>query len=98
MCKLLAMIPRASALFSRADVWQDHLLSEEVRLNVRLAELDVTPPGDARLEEMRDGVSSHLAEVHASVVDMDAEIWPARAAALLAGKLLICFVKLCQGI
>jgi hypothetical protein len=44
--------------------------------------------------------SGHLEEVHASVVDMDAEIWPARAAALLAGKLLICFVnlKLCQGV
>ena len=58
----------------KADVWQDHLLSEEVRLNVRLAELDATPPGesDARLEEMRGGVtgvSGHLAEVHASVVD-----------------------------
>ena len=84
-----------SALSSvlKADVWRDHLLAEEVRLNARLAELDATPPGelDAWLEEMRDEVSGRLA-------DMDAESGPARAAALLAGELLICFVKLCQGI
>jgi hypothetical protein len=87
-----------SALSSvlKADVWRDHLLAEEVRLNARLAELDSTPPGesDARLEEMRDEVSGRLAEVHASLADMDAESGPARAAALLAGELLICFVKL----
>ncbi|KAH9990516.1 P-loop containing nucleoside triphosphate hydrolase protein [Russula vinacea] len=71
----------------KADVWRDHLLAEEVRLNARLAELDATPPGetDARLEEMRDEVSGRLAEVHASLADMDAESGPARAAALLAG-------------
>jgi ATP-binding cassette subfamily F protein 3 len=34
-----------SALSSvlKADVWRDHLLAEEVRLNARLAELDTTP-------------------------------------------------------
>ena len=37
-----------SALSSvlKADVWRDHLLAEEVRLNARLTELD-TPPGEA---------------------------------------------------
>ncbi|KAN0123254.1 ABC transporter [Russula decolorans] len=78
-----------SALSSvlKADVWRDHLLAEEARLNARLSELDATPPGesDARLEEMRDEVSGRLAEVHASLADMDAESGPARAAALLAG-------------
>ncbi|KAI0297540.1 P-loop containing nucleoside triphosphate hydrolase protein [Multifurca ochricompacta] len=71
----------------KADVWRDHLLAEEARLNARLAELDATPPGelDARVEEMRDDVSSRLVEVHASLADMDAESGPARAAALLAG-------------
>jgi hypothetical protein len=46
------------------------------------------PPGesDARLEEMRDEVSGRLAEVHASLADMEAESGPARAAALLAGE------------
>ena len=74
-------------------MWRDHLLAEEVRLNARLAELDVTPPGesDARFEGMRDEVSGRLA-------DMDAKSGPARAAILLAGELLICLVKLCQGI
>jgi ATP-binding cassette subfamily F protein 3 len=69
-------------------VWRDHLLAEEARLNARLSELDATPPGesDARLEEMRDEVSGRLAEVHASLADMDAESGPARAAALLAGE------------
>jgi ATP-binding cassette subfamily F protein 3 len=90
-----SMIPQPSAVL-KADVWRDHLPAEEVRLNARLAELDAAPPGEsnARLEEMRDEVSGRLA-------DMDAETrvsGPARTAALLTGKLLICFVKLCQGI
>jgi ATP-binding cassette subfamily F protein 3 len=44
----------ALASVLKADVWRDHLLAEEARLNARLAELDATPPGesDARLEEM----------------------------------------------
>ena len=69
-------------------MWRDHLLAEEARLNARLSELDATPPGesDARFEEMRDEVSGRLAEVHASLADMDAESGPARAAALLAGE------------
>jgi ATP-binding cassette subfamily F protein 3 len=73
-------------------VWRDHLLAEEARLNARLSELDATPPGesDARLEEMRDEVSGRLAEVHASLAEMEAESGPARAAALLAGE----FVRL----
>ncbi|KAI0271894.1 P-loop containing nucleoside triphosphate hydrolase protein [Russula aff. rugulosa BPL654] len=77
----------ALASVLKADVWRDHLLAEEARLNARLSELDATPPGesDARLEEMRDEVSGRLAEVHASLADMDAESGPARAAALLAG-------------
>ena len=73
----------------KADVWRDHLLAEEARLNARLVELDASPPGesDARLEEMRDEVSGRLADVHANLADMDAESGPARAAALLAGGL-----------
>ncbi|KAI0288880.1 P-loop containing nucleoside triphosphate hydrolase protein [Russula brevipes] len=71
----------------KADVWRDHLLTEEARLNARLAELDAIPPGevDARLEETRDEVSGRLAEVHTNLADMEAESGPARAAALLAG-------------
>jgi len=34
---------------------------------------------------MRDEVSGRLAEVHASLAEMEAESGPARAAALLAG-------------
>jgi len=77
----------------KADVWRDHLLGEEARLNAQLAELDATPPGevDARLEEMRDEVSGRLAEVHASLADMEAESGPARAAALLAGAVVDMF-------
>jgi ATP-binding cassette, subfamily F, member 3 len=75
-------------------VWRDHLLAEEARLNAHLAELDATPAGelDARIEETRDEVSGRLAEVHASLADMEAESGPARAAALLAGELWISFV------
>ena len=35
---------------------------------------------------MRDEVSGHLAEVHASLAEMEAESGPAGAAALLAGE------------
>lgn len=71
----------------KADVWRDHLLAEEARLNARLAELDTTPPGDleVRIDEAKDEVSGRLAEVHASLAEMEAESGPARAAALLAG-------------
>ena len=37
-------------------------------------------------------------EVSGRLLDMDAESGSARAVALLAGELLIGFVKLCQGI
>jgi hypothetical protein len=69
-------------------VWRDHLLAEEARLNARLAELDATPPGelDVRIDEAKDEVSGRLAEVHASLAEMEAESGPARAAALLAGE------------
>ncbi|KAF8264486.1 P-loop containing nucleoside triphosphate hydrolase protein [Lactarius quietus] len=73
----------------KADVWRDHLLAEEARLNARLAELDATPPGDldVRIDEAKDEVSGRLAEVHASLAEMEAESGPARAAALLAAGL-----------
>ena len=51
-----------------------------------MAELDAQGDSDPRLEEERDDVSGRMAEVHARLVDMDAESGPARAAALLAGK------------
>ena len=69
------------------------------RLNAHLAELDATPPGevDACLEEARDEVSVRLAEMHASLADMEAESGPARAAALLAGGFSICLTEPLQG-
>jgi hypothetical protein len=46
------------------------------------------PPGelDVRIDEAKDEVSGRLAEVHASLAEMEAESGPARAAALLAGE------------
>ncbi|KAI0056767.1 P-loop containing nucleoside triphosphate hydrolase protein [Artomyces pyxidatus] len=74
----------------KADVWRDHLLKESAALEAKLAALDAPGAGggemsDARLEEARDEVSARMAEVHASLADMDAESGPSRAAALLAG-------------
>ena len=68
-----------------------------MRLNARLAELDATPPGDldVRIDEAKDEVSGRLAEVHASLAEMEAESGPARAAALLAGELLILACDVC---
>jgi hypothetical protein len=50
MCKLLAMIPRPSALFSRltcGEAARSQRLAEEVHLNAHLAELDATPPDES---------------------------------------------------
>ena len=71
----------------KADGWRDHLLTDGVRLNARLAELYATPPGDldVRIDEGKDEVSGRLAEVHASLAEMEAESGPASGAALLAG-------------
>ncbi|KAH8981969.1 P-loop containing nucleoside triphosphate hydrolase protein [Lactarius akahatsu] len=70
----------------KADVWRDHLLAEEARLNARLAELDASPGElEVQIDEAKDEVSGRLAEVHASLAEMEAESGPARAAALLAG-------------
>ncbi|KAG6869036.1 hypothetical protein C0993_004709 [Termitomyces sp. T159_Od127] len=68
----------------KADVWRDHLLKEEVSLNAKLTELEAE--GDEkRFEDVREELSTRLAEVHARLSDMDAASGPARAAALLAG-------------
>ncbi|KAI9436961.1 P-loop containing nucleoside triphosphate hydrolase protein [Lactarius indigo] len=70
----------------KADVWRDHLLAEEARLNARLAELEASPGElEVQIDEAKDEVSGRLAEVHASLAEMEAESGPARAAALLAG-------------
>jgi hypothetical protein len=66
---------------------------------MHLAKLDATPPSevDAWLEEAQDKVSVCLAEVHTSLVDMEAESGPARAAALLASALSTCLMEPLQG-
>lgn len=69
----------------KADVWRDHLLNEERRLNARLAELE-KEGDDRRFEDAREEAEARLQEVHERLADMEAETGPARAAALLAGK------------
>ena len=48
-----------SALSSvlKADVWRDHLLAEEVRLNARLAELDTTPCDASNTENLLQNIT-----------------------------------------
>lgn len=69
----------------KADVWRDHLLKEEARLNAKLAELDAEND-DKRFEDARDEAQERLTEVHARLAEMEAESGPARAASLLAGE------------
>jgi ATP-binding cassette subfamily F protein 3 len=67
-----------------ADVWRDHLLKQEIALNLQLAELEAE--GDEkRFENAREEASARLADVHSKLSDIDAESGPARAAALLSG-------------
>ena len=68
----------------KADVWRDTLLREEVSLNARLTELE-REGDDKRFVDAREEAQTRLAEVHASLSDMDAASGPARAATLLAG-------------
>lgn len=67
-----------------ADVWRDHLLKEEASLNAKLASLE-TQGDEKRFVDAREEAEVRLADVHASLSDMDAASGPARAAALLAG-------------
>ncbi|KAF5355657.1 hypothetical protein D9756_003963 [Leucocoprinus leucothites] len=68
----------------KADVWRDHLLKEQASLDAKLAELE-SAGDEKRFEDEREELSSRLAEVHARLIEMDAESGPSRAAALLAG-------------
>ncbi|KZT08969.1 P-loop containing nucleoside triphosphate hydrolase protein [Laetiporus sulphureus 93-53] len=70
----------------KADVWRDILMREEADLNAKLAALEAESD-DKRFEDAREEAQARLAEVHARLADMEAESGPARAAALLAGKL-----------
>ncbi|KZP15225.1 hypothetical protein FIBSPDRAFT_833190 [Athelia psychrophila] len=67
-----------------ADVWRDHLLKEETSLNAKLTALE-GEGDDKRFVDAREEAEVRLADVHASLSDMDAASGPARAAALLAG-------------
>lgn len=53
-------------------------------LDAKLTALD-TEGDEKRFEDAREDLSSRLAEVHASLAEMDAASGPARAASLLAG-------------
>ncbi|TDL28943.1 hypothetical protein BD410DRAFT_781501 [Rickenella mellea] len=68
----------------QADVWRDHLLGEEEKLNGKLSELE-KESDDKRFEDAREETAARLAEVHSRLADMDAASGPARAASLLAG-------------
>ncbi len=78
----------------KADVWRDHLLKEEAKLNAQLAELE-TEGDEKRFEDAREEAAAKLAEVHARLSEMDAESGPARAATLLAGANNSISVSLC---
>lgn len=63
------------------------MLKEEIALNAQLSELE--KEGDEkRFVDAREEAETRLADVHASLSDMDAASGPARAAALLAGMVI----------
>ena len=71
----------------KADVWRDVLMKEEVELNRQLSLLE-SQGDEKRFEDQKEEVSSRLTEVHQRLAEMEAQTGPARAAALLAGKIL----------
>ena len=70
----------------KADVWRDVLLKEEATLNAKLQELEAEND-EKRFDDAREEAQTRLAEVHARLAEMEAESGPARAAALLAGRI-----------
>lgn len=76
----------------QADVWRHKLISEEAELNAKLEGMEKTPAADGETTEARDTIngekdelSARLGEVQKTLVEMEAETGPARAALLLAG-------------
>lgn len=87
-----------------ADVWRDRLMSEERDLNTRLQVLEGLEAPDKSQEIAREEAVTRLAEVHASLADIEAESGPARAAQLLSGSCIqhyvlrsSCFIVSQQG-
>ncbi|KAL1406372.1 hypothetical protein Q8F55_008071 [Vanrija albida] len=76
----------------KADVWRHKLISEEVELNAKLEVMEKEGlPEDApeatksAFNQERDDLTHRLGEVQRSLLEMEAETGPARAALLLAG-------------
>ena len=74
-----------------ADVWRKHLLHEQARITMELAEIEQTPTpitvsgGAAPNNQHRDELDSLLTDVHAKLAEMEADKAESRAAAILAG-------------
>lgn len=65
----------------QADVWRHKLIGEEKDLNAQLESLD----GGEGNEAEKDEITARLGEVQKTLLEMEAETGPARAALLLAG-------------
>lgn len=70
----------------KADVWRDRLLAEEKQLNAQLAQYESLTSPEKSDEIAKEEAETRLAEVHASLADIEAESGPARASQLLSGE------------
>lgn len=85
-CQIIGDDTLAIESVLKADVWRDVLMREEATLNAKLQELEAEND-EKRFDDARDEAQTRLTEVHARLAEMEAESGPARAAALLAGKI-----------
>ena len=75
-----------------ADVWRKHLLKEQDKITVELAEIEAerstmadTSGDAARLDKRREGLDTTLSDIQSKLAEMESDKAEPRAASILAG-------------
>ncbi|RHZ54525.1 hypothetical protein Glove_426g70 [Diversispora epigaea] len=78
--------PAIQAVLS-ADIWREHLLNEEKKLNENILEFENNPNGldPAVIEQEKESANSRLKEVYQKLEDIESDKAESRAAAILSG-------------
>ncbi|CAG8770467.1 17024_t:CDS:2 [Gigaspora margarita] len=70
-----------------ADIWREHLLSEEKSLNLQISELEQNPEefDEVTLEQKKDAANTRLKEIYQKLEEIESDKAESRAAAILSG-------------
>ncbi|CAG8611873.1 7910_t:CDS:2, partial [Paraglomus occultum] len=73
----------------RADIWREHLLGEEKRINATLAKLEKMVPDENQtledIEKEKEDANGQLQEVYQKLADIESDKAESRAASILSG-------------